>query len=360
MPRFTIRDVLWLTVVVVALAIWSSNLQAGENGWQHFVLGGELPTGSPSPSPDGSMLLYANPTTGHCDIYALDLKNGTNRRLTTDERFEANPRYLPTGDGFVFEREQDGRRHIIFRSLTDDSEVSITRGDVLDDIADVSKDGRWLLVERSTYRRFASGRQVQTYLVDRARPDQAPTEIGISALFVGEASIAFNLNLIKDGVAPDLFIRSIGSDERKRLGSGFIAARDPTGSRLAVRQSEWPPRSLDSQLATINVETGTESKFAVGFGPCFLGDGVTYFRGYPATKDRKFFVFRNGAETQIANCPYGIVSDFAWATATEDHAFFWVREFVPREFSIYQLDAKTVRFTKLLSVPDPRAGPGDK
>jgi len=303
--------------------------------------------------PFARSILYANPTTGRCDIYRFDLKDHSNTRLTSDERFEGSPRFLPTGDGFVFEREDDGRRHIIFRSLTNDDEAPITGGDIWDDIIDVSPDGEWILVSRSAYLPFASGRQSRTYLLSRVDSKKPPEEVGQSALFIRDGSIAFNLTGVKDGVPPELFIRTTETAEKKRLGAGVVAGRDPAGRRLAVIQSGWQDGSCDKQLAILDAETGAEAKFAWGFSPFFLDDGVSYFRGFPATKNREFLIFRNGMESEV-ECPYGIVSDPTWVSATENCAFFWVREFRPREFSIYQLDAKTVKFTKLLTVPDPR------
>ena len=121
---------------------WKSG---GNDSWAHYEGGGSFATNTPSLSPDGQLIAYASPCTGHGDIYTI--KSGTNApaRLTDSDDFEASPLFLADGSRIVFAREHANERHVWMMDADGSHSTQITFGNGIDSPSDVSRDGRYLL-----------------------------------------------------------------------------------------------------------------------------------------------------------------------------------------------------------------------
>jgi hypothetical protein len=119
------------------------------NPWSVYVDGATYNGGAPSESTDGRYIVFSSPRSGHGDIYQWDRTTSSLTRLTSDPRFEKSPLYFPSGDTVAFSRNHDGRHcgvHVL--NLKSHRETEVTSGKFDDDPAEISADGKYMIVRR--------------------------------------------------------------------------------------------------------------------------------------------------------------------------------------------------------------------
>jgi Tol biopolymer transport system component len=85
----------------------------GESGrWDRYAGGGSYIGTRPSMSPDGSLIVYSSPATGHGDIYRINADGSQRTRLTSDPNYEGSPMFSFDGARICFMREDRGFGHI--------------------------------------------------------------------------------------------------------------------------------------------------------------------------------------------------------------------------------------------------------
>jgi Tol biopolymer transport system component len=99
-------------------------------------------------SPDGRRIATVATERNNQDIWIIDRERGARTRLTTDDRPENDPRWLPDGQELLYTWIDQDARPYVYRMRLDGSKAPerVVEGAV----TDVSSDGRWIVVERST------------------------------------------------------------------------------------------------------------------------------------------------------------------------------------------------------------------
>jgi len=71
--------------------------------YDQWSIGGEYQP-APALSPDGKLVIYSSPLTGHGDIYVTDIGTKQSKRLTSDPDWEGDPKYSPDQRSIIFVR----------------------------------------------------------------------------------------------------------------------------------------------------------------------------------------------------------------------------------------------------------------
>ena len=104
------RTIMILFCMPAALFSFSG---CGESGrWDRYAGGGSYIGTRPSMSPDGSLIVYSSPATGHGDIYRINADGSQRTRLTSDPNYEGSPMFSFDGARICFMREDRGFGHI--------------------------------------------------------------------------------------------------------------------------------------------------------------------------------------------------------------------------------------------------------
>ena len=91
----------------------------------------------PSWSPNGQTLAFTRrkPGTGNYDIYTLDLKSRTLRRLTTDPAEDSDPSWSPDGSQIAFTSDRDGDYDIYVMNADGSNQENFSNNPALLDVA---------------------------------------------------------------------------------------------------------------------------------------------------------------------------------------------------------------------------------
>ena len=99
-------------------------------------------------SPDGATLVYANLSTGHGDLYTMNIDGRATRRLTSASEYESGPCFSPDGRWILFCRETNMCGHIWRIALNGTGARQLTFGPDYDSNPLYSNDGSQIWFER--------------------------------------------------------------------------------------------------------------------------------------------------------------------------------------------------------------------
>lgn len=106
--KIVIGNKLFLVLVFVLgvmLFLLFGGLESISGRWSHFSGGGSYIGSSPVFSPDGKKVIFSSPSTGHGDIYTIDIGSSSRKRLTTVNDYEGEPIYSHDGSRICYLRE---------------------------------------------------------------------------------------------------------------------------------------------------------------------------------------------------------------------------------------------------------------
>jgi dipeptidyl aminopeptidase/acylaminoacyl peptidase len=133
---------------------------------------------SPAVSPDGTQVICVAEDVGAPDrveedrLVLVDLAEGTARDVAPDlDLWPSAPRWLPTGEGIVFEADEQGHRQLFRVDLATDEVTRLTAEGAYTDVC-VAPDGGHLYAMRSTV-----GAPPRPVRLDTSTPDQQPTDL---------------------------------------------------------------------------------------------------------------------------------------------------------------------------------------
>lgn len=271
--------------VVVTLALLASSCNyaphSAEDSWQHYQSGGNFSLGAPSLSADGRVLVYVSPFSGHGDICAIDSRIQNPRRLTANDDFESWPILSGDGTRIAFVREHDGVRHLWIMNSDGSNQTQLTDGNVLDDLQSVSKDGRYVLFNRSLPT-GGQGRSTRAYLL---RTDQSlgqPVSVGVRAVLAADAD---TLMYSEDG---ELWRMGIGNGEKRRLKSLVVSDQllDASADGQTVLLSRMPKGegfAFEQEILALDTSNGSERSLGTGNSAVLFGtrgEYVFYYAGF--------------------------------------------------------------------------------
>jgi TolB protein len=207
-------------------------------------------------SPDGSVIVYASPRTGHGDIYQVS-KDGSNTvKLTTDTNYEGDPSFSPNGKKIVFVREQDGIGHIWIMNADGSNQKQLTSGPAYDHGPSVSPDGSRIVFTRQ--------------VVDWRFPPSSPASAEIFVMNIdgtGQTGLTNNekadwqASFSPDGErivysiwSKEIWVMHKDGSNPRRLGSGSSPAFSPNGKQILFLSGEY-----GREISIMNAD-GTGSK----------------------------------------------------------------------------------------------------
>ncbi len=141
----------------------------GESGrWDRFAGGGSFLGARPTMSPDGSLIVYSSPATGHGDIYRINADGSHRVRLTSDPSYEGSPMFSFDGARICYMREENGFGHVWIMDRAGKNQKQLTQSRESDEDPSFSHDGRKIVFSRR-YRDpllGSSGSIVELYLIN--------------------------------------------------------------------------------------------------------------------------------------------------------------------------------------------------
>ena len=139
----SIRTTLCLTWAVILLP------GCGESGrWDRYAGGGSFIGARPSMSPDGSLIVYSSPATGHGDIYRINADGSHRVRLTSHHSYEGSPMFSFDGARICFMREENGFGHIWIMDRDGKNQKQLTKASESDEDPSFSHDGKLSMMNR--------------------------------------------------------------------------------------------------------------------------------------------------------------------------------------------------------------------
>ncbi len=142
MPKY-MRTTLCLTWTLILLP------GCGESGrWDRYAGGGRFIGARPSRSPDGSLVVYSSPATGHGDIYRINADGSHRVRLTSYPSYEGSPMFSFDGARICFMREEQGFGHIWIMDRDGKNQRQLTKARESDEDPSFSHDGKRIVFSR--------------------------------------------------------------------------------------------------------------------------------------------------------------------------------------------------------------------
>ncbi len=109
--------------------------------YEEYIGGGLYKGEHFSLSPDGKMIVYSSPRTGHGDLYLVGSDGAHTRRLTSNPNYEGNPSFSPDGSKVTYEREQNKCGHIWIVNADGTGQKQLTFGSAYDSEPRFTPDG---------------------------------------------------------------------------------------------------------------------------------------------------------------------------------------------------------------------------
>jgi TolB protein len=202
---------------------------------------------SPSVSPDGKHVIYSSPSTGHGDIYRVDIDGSGTIRLTDHPDYDGDARYSADGKLICFIREDRGLGKIWVMNADGTGQRQLTNGDYYDSRPAFSHDGSRLVFAR-------------LHRLDRAFGFGGKTELWTVAVEGGELSRLTD-NREFEGLAtysPDgrsilysvwgdsVHVMNVDGSDQRKVTAGSSPAYSPDGRRIVFIFTEegWGAHSL--------------------------------------------------------------------------------------------------------------------
>jgi TolB protein len=245
------------------------------------------PTPGPTATPlgRGGAIAFTLHRDGNTDLYALNQRDQTLVRLTSDPSVERQPAWSPDGDYIAFASGRADNWDIYLLDLISGRSIRLTHGIGFDANPSWSPDGQWIAFESyrngnlDIYVMSTSGQDVQRVTTDRA-PDYAPTWSPDSQ------SIAFTS--FRDG-NKDIFLRFL-DEQAEAINLTQSPDTDendpawsPDGTRLAYTSGPSSNPSIQVMLfdwETRAVDYAQTELFGAGTAPAWSPDGQTLIYTY--------------------------------------------------------------------------------
>lgn len=347
----TLFVVLLIALCATGIVGMLASLPFGEDRWAHYKLGGMFSTDSPSLSDDKATVVFTSPATGQGDIYLADVSTGAAQRLTSSDNLEASPRLVPGRSTIVFEREQPPYCHIWLLDLKTRQETQLTKGNVSDDLYEVSPTGQHLLVGRSQPT-FGAGKTVTPCLLD-LQSGRLTELSGYSHARFGEGGSRLYLTTTTE----QLQIVRVGLDlrGRERIGDGWIVDVSHGGPLIYILQGGQSP---DDRLFWLDPADASQSQ-RIGDGhsaTAFANGKVLYFVGY----QHQAMLWQTGSQAKAIQGPRGYKVFPNRSIDGTIAVFFNMPPNDPeRDYDIWLFDSVAEKFTPVLPIMPPQEAPAN-
>jgi Tol biopolymer transport system component len=247
------------------------------------ILAGALGAMTPSVSPDGRTIAFANlGSASQEDIFTIDREGRNLRQITNDEALDRGPGWSPDGRRILFYSNRGGRGFYEIWSVNPDGSdprlaaSSPDRDDWM--FPRVASTGQLSVIG------MTSPSALLTFTSPSASFDRALPPIGNDEAFWpiawspdGSALAGFVQSGAAGGLVPDLVIYrpALDKDKYDRLpGAGMVVGWLPGGRRLVVLRPT--PQILDLQTRS-STPIGTVVPVGGSFGAGLSGDGRTMY-----------------------------------------------------------------------------------
>lgn len=263
------RRLHWLTVALIALAVFLPLSNAGAappegekiayySGTGIYFMNPDgsgkmrVATGNydlPVISPDGSKIAYQKTRNGNVDVYVSNADGSEERRLTDNSASDGAPSWSPDGKRVAFQSNRGGDYNIYIMSV-DGNGVRRVTGGGYDFSPDWSPRGDEIAFERKGIIYTVSISSGNTSrLTEGGSPDWSPDG----------SRIAFD-----DGFTGNVFVINADGSGRRQLTSGRLSSTSPAwspdGGKIAYSQGLRGERL--SEIYTINADGSGKEKVA--------------------------------------------------------------------------------------------------
>jgi hypothetical protein len=324
---------------VVVLTVWTYfRLPLGEDTWGHYASGGSFVTAAPDLSADGTEIVFASPVSGQGDVYLCDVGGQKARRLPTSADCDISPCFRPQHAHVLFTREHDQRRHIWLDDLTTGADRPLTQGDVLDDIMDVSADGRYVLVGRSALTR-GMGRHVSPLLLEIETGSLTHLPDNFFGRFRGSGQTLIGMRYQE--ASNSIIEVALDGTTVANHGTGFtFQGTDREGVRIVVGAESREFR-IDFDLAVWNLKTGARESLGRGHSVCLFENGIVlFFSGY----ERQAWIWEVGGPPRKIDSPQTVMGVPRRSVGNRAAVFVTGQS---RDYEPYLFDAETERFAPI-------------
>jgi Tol biopolymer transport system component len=311
--------------------------------WSVYVDGGYYNGGAPSESPDGRYIVFSSPRSDHGDIYQWDRTTSSVTQLTSDPRFEKSPLYFPSGEAIAFSRNHDGRHcGVNVLNLKSHRETEVTSGKFDDDPAEISADGKYMIVRRGV-EGGGLGIVMSTVLIEWARPSHV-VQVGESAAFGATPGTVYYSSV--DDSTQRIVTWSMGyhGEHRRRICDGNLVGVVPRKEMLLLGLLGGSPLDIYDVVSGKTVRVSTSQVRSVtssmdGSVILFTNEFGKSLQRFRVSDRRNLAVVTPaGAVYHIQPCAKGFLVVVVDKAAGD------------RGGTVYLLDSLTWRFRKLFEI----------
>jgi Tol biopolymer transport system component len=292
------------TFALALLAAIAGCTGAGEDSWRHYVSGGHYPARTPSMSPDGAVIIFSSPQSGHGDIYRINADGSASVRLTADPSFETDPIFSPDGLTIAFAREADGCRHIWLMDRDGTNQRQLTSGSVLDDTASFTPDGAELLLNRSPVSiGMGMGRSVENIAVNlrtkevrkcEGFPEYSPDGKTIAEWRINDSDKRY-----------EIWIMDADGSNKRFLVAGHSPRFSPDGSTVLYSTDSYV--DAGSNWKMIATDGSDDREIGRMADPVFSGDGEHIVCLSPSYQRELWKMDLDGANKSRLSAPVGYI-----------------------------------------------------
>ena len=287
-------------IFLCALPACDDRRQIQEDSWSDYISGGRFNTDSPSISPDGHSLVYASPCTGKGDIYITRGQRSDPVRLTTSMSFESYPRFIGSRK-IAFAREQGGRRHLWTMNTDGSQQQQLTRGNVRDNLRDVSRDGHYVHFSRAIPS-SSMGLLSHAYILPLRNLAAGPLAAGdIAAMSDDGKSVVFS----EDGRLWKIDLTNDAITRTELKASGLPIDVSGNGNLVLLARAPLGKATGEHDYFVWDMRKNREWRIGRGHSAMFLGrkgHHVLVLVGYDQIP---FVAAAHGGERRQLTCPAG-------------------------------------------------------
>jgi len=143
--------ILFSFILTTVIFIFMSRFGTESSYWHQYSRGGSYLGSNPVFSSDGKKFIFSSPSTGHGDIYEMDINGLNKKKLTTTKNYEGQPVYSPDGSKICYVRESWDCQIYIMDS-NGENQKQLTSGSAVSKNCSFSPDNKQVVFKRTSFR----------------------------------------------------------------------------------------------------------------------------------------------------------------------------------------------------------------